>query len=345
MKARNLLAATALLAVGVATPSLAQFKFPSLFKKNQVRTGPQFQPYSSVGLGLGTSHYYGDIAPYGDPIGSTIGSLRWNVTGNYTRHFTPRLSARIGLTLARLGADDNRFANSTRFQNLYVRNLHFRNDVKELSVVGIYNFVRAERSYTKRPQWLPYAFTGLVVFAHNPRAKTPVGGLAGSGETQEWIRLQPLGTEGQGQPGYAQPYSLVQVGIPLGLGVRYKINQRWDVSLEAGLRVTFTNYLDDVGGPYADPNDLTPDAQAMANRTLEPTAARTGRDRTETVRRYLVNNQGFPDTNFDPFAQPIAGYFDRGDVRGTNTLKDSYLLTNFTVHYILPGGIKCPPLK
>ena len=137
----------------------------------------------------------------------------------------------------------------------------------------------------------------------------------------------------------------MQVGIPLGLGVRYKINQRWDVSLEAGLRVTFTNYLDDVGGPYADPNDLTPDAQAMANRTLEPTAARTGRDRTETVRRYLVNNQGFPDTNFDPFAQPIAGYFDRGDVRGTNTLKDSYLLTNFTVHYILPGGIKCPPLK
>lgn len=344
MKARTLLVAAALLAVGATTPTLAQFKFPSLFKKNGVRTGPQFQPYSSVGFGLGTSHYYGDLSPYGDPIGSTFSSLRWNVTGNYTRHFTPRLSGRIGLTLARLGADDIRFANSTRFQNNYIRNLHFRNDVKELSVVGIYNFTPAGRAYNKRPQFLPYAFTGIVVFAHNPRAKTPVSGL-GPDAGQEWIRLQPLGTEGQGQPGYAQPYSLVQVGIPLGLGVRYKINQRWDVALEAGFRVTFTNYLDDVGGPYADPNDLAPDAQAMANRTLEPIGARTGRDRTENVRQYLINNQGFPATNFDPFAQPIAGYYERGDVRSTNTLKDTYLLTNFTVHYILPGGIKCPPLK
>ncbi len=346
MITRNLLTVTALLVLGTATHSLAQFKFPSLFKKNERRTGPQFQPYSSVGFGLGTSHYYGDLAPYTDPIGSTFGSMRWNVTANYMRHFTPRVSARIGLTFARLGGDDIRFMNNSRFQNLFIRNLHFRNDVKELSVVGMYNLVPAGRSYNRRPQLLPYVFGGIAVFAHNPRAKTPAdGGFSPDGK-QEWVRLQPLGTEGQGQPGYAQPYSLVQVGIPLGIGFRYKINQRWDVSAEAGFRLTFTNYLDDVGGPYADPNDLSPEAQVLANRTLEPTGARTGRDRTDAVRQYLIASQGFPnDPNLDPFAQPINGYFQKGDIRSTNTRKDSYLLTNLTVHYILPGGIKCPPLK
>jgi hypothetical protein len=343
MMTRNLLTVTALLVLATATDSLAQFKFPSLFKKNERRTGPQFQPYSSVGFGVGTSHYYGDLSPYADPIGSTLYSMRWNVTGNYTRHFTPRLSARIGLTLARLGADDIRFMNKPRFQNLFIRNLHFRNDVKELSVVGMYNLVPAGRSYNRRPQLLPYLFGGIAVFAHNPRAKTPV---ALSDGKPEWIRLQPLGTEGQGQPGYAQPYSLVQVGIPIGFGLRYKINQRWDVGAEVGFRFTFTNYLDDVGGTYADPNDLSPEAQIMGNRTLEAVGARTGRDRTNAVRQYLINYQNFPnDPTLDPFAQPIQGYFQKGDVRSTNTRKDSYLLTNITVHYILPGGIKCPPLK
>ncbi|MCY7353103.1 MAG: DUF6089 family protein [Cytophagaceae bacterium] len=332
----------ALLLLGGAKESVGQFKFPSLFKKNNNVRRSIFQPYSSVGVGVGTSHYYGDLAPYRDVLGSTFKTLRWNVSANYTRHFTPRLSGRIGLAFARLGADDNLMEKKDNYVNNYIRNLHFRNDVKELSVVGIYNFTPGNRSYNRRPQVQPYIFTGLVLFAHNPRAKTP----AFPETPSTWVSLQPIGTEGQGQPGYGQPYSLVQAGIPLGLGIRYKINDRWDVSAEGGLRFTFTKYLDDVGGDYADPNDLSPEAQLMGNRTLEAIAARTGKDRTERVRRFLVEQRGFPnDPGLDPFGQPISGFADRGDNRSTSTLPDSYILTSFTIHYILPGKIKCPPIR
>ncbi|MBC7893708.1 MAG: outer membrane beta-barrel protein [Sphingobacteriaceae bacterium] len=337
MNTRNPLMFLVLL-LGIVPASQAQFK--SMFGKNKPGRS-QFQPYSSVGFGIGTSHYYGDLAPYRNVLSSTVNTLRWNVTGNYIRHFTPRLSARIGLTIARLGADDIKFEGNRNYQTQFIRNLHFRNDVKELSVVGMYNFVPTDRNYSRRPKVQPYAFAGLVIFAHNPKAKTP-----DFGDGQEWIALQPIGTEGQGQPGYAQAYSLVQVGVPLGLGIRYKINQRWDVSAEAGLRVTFTKYLDDVGGNFADPNDLSPEAQILGNRTLEPTAARTGRDRTEGVRQFLIEQRGFPnDPTLDPFGQPIEGFYQKGDLRSSSSYPDSYLLTNFTLHYILPGNIKCPPLK
>ncbi len=71
----------------------------------QVRRGT-FIPYSTVGFGVGTSNYYGDMASYTTPLKSTFGMMRWSVTGNYTRHFTPRLAARASFTYARIVGDD-----------------------------------------------------------------------------------------------------------------------------------------------------------------------------------------------------------------------------------------------
>jgi hypothetical protein len=65
-----------------------------------------FMPYSSVGFGIGTSNYYGDMAPYRRPLASTFAMMRWSVAGNYTRHFTPRLAARASFTYARIAGDD-----------------------------------------------------------------------------------------------------------------------------------------------------------------------------------------------------------------------------------------------
>jgi len=64
--------------------------------------------------------------------------------------------------------------------------------------------------------------------------------------------LQPLGTEGQGIAGYDEKYKLFSIGIPAGLGVKFNFNKTVNVGLEMGVRYTFTDYIDDVGGKYPD---------------------------------------------------------------------------------------------
>jgi hypothetical protein len=42
----------------------------------------------------------------------------------------------------------------------------------------------------------------------------------------------------------------VQAVIPVGLGLKVNINQRWTFSGEIGHRITFTDYMDDVSTTY-----------------------------------------------------------------------------------------------
>ncbi len=317
-----------------------------------------FIPYSSVGVGLGTSNYYGDMAPYRRPLASTFKMMRWSIGANYTRHFTPRLAARASFNYARIAGDDYIMNRDSKHENniFYARNLHFRNDLKEFSVQGIYKLTPDNRSYDRRPQFGAYLFAGVALTAHNPKARVPseadwtrmMPGVEYPGEG-EWVKLQPLGTEGQGNPGYDKKYSLVQFAIPVGIGVRYKINARFDISAELGFRKTFTDYLDDAHGKYANPALFAnnPLAAAMANRTQEHVAVRKGADRTESLKKFVQANYLNSAPDADPYAEMIIhGFANPGQERGNSpTNKDNYMFGQIHLHYILPSQIKCPPLK
>ncbi|GHB53722.1 DUF6089 family protein [Persicitalea jodogahamensis] len=324
-------AAVAMLMLLVSEAATAQFK------------SSNFVPYSSVSVGIGTSSYYGDLAPYSRPFASTFGMMRWSVTADYTRHFTPRFGARASFTWARISGDDFQMNKGSNGRALsFARNLHFRNDLKEFALTGIFKIIPDSRSYDRRPQFSPYIFAGIAAVAHNPMARVP--DLDGN----QWVKLQPLGTEGQGSPGdYAKPYSLVQLAIPVGFGLRYKINQRFDVSAELGFRFTSTDYLDDVSGNYPDPNVLKDDlSRAMSNRSAEPTAARKGGDRTAGLRNFLAEQYGINDAGIDPFvAIGQTDYASPGTPRGNPARKDSYMLGSIHLTYIIGSPIKCPPLK
>jgi hypothetical protein len=323
-------AVLAALVLGASDGARAQFKSSS------------FVPYSSVSAGIGTSSYYGDLAPYSRPLASTFGMLRWSATANYTRHFTPRFGARASFTWARITGDDFKMHQGDRaVPNLFARNLHFRNDLKEFALTGIFKIIPDSRSYDRRPQFSPYLFAGIAAVAHNPVARVP--DLDGD----RWVKLQPLGTEGQGSPGYEKPYSLVQLAIPLGLGFRYKINARFDVAAELGFRLTSTDYLDDVSGNYPDPNVLKDDlARAMSNRSAEPTAARKGGDRTAGLQKFLAERYQI-DPGVDPFvAIQQTDYASPNTPRGTHPGRnDTYMTGSIHLTYILGNPIKCPPLK
>lgn len=308
----------------------------------QRRSNPQFLPYSYVGFGAGTSTYFGDLAGYSQPLKTLTNMPRWNVGLMYGRQFTPRLGVRASFTWARISGDDYTYTKNApvKYAAQYVRNLHFRNDLKEFALIGTYDFIPGGRTPRDRPKIAPYALFGVALVAHNPKALTgrPAEGQPDS--TQNWVALQPLGTEGQGQPGYAKPYSLVTISVPIGLGVRYKLSEYLSLAAEVRVTPTFSDYLDDVGGPYPNPADLaSPLSRSFSNRDItangvisERFAARSGDDRQPGLDQITA-------AGISP---------DQLTQRGGGSrlpLRDSYLLTSFQIHYIIPAKIKCPPIR
>ena len=319
-------AAAVCLLIGQVTESWAQRRYNT-----------HFVPYSSVTFGGGTSTYLGDLAGYRQPFKTLFTLPRWNVGLGYTRQFTPHFAARAMFTWARITGDDYTFNknNISDGENLiqYVRNLHFRNDLKEFAITGIYNFVEDGRNSESRAKFTPYVFGGLALVAHSPEALTPDSTGAG----QRWVKLQPLHTEGQGQPGREKPYSLVTVAIPVGIGARYKLNDSFNIGAEIGYRYAFSDYLDDVGpGMYAARDTQQGVASSVTDRRREILAARPSShpNRYDAVQSLL--NSG------SVVAQDALNTTVRG---AKGILSDGYLLTNFSIQYIIPTKIKCPPVK
>ncbi len=310
----------------------------------QRRPNTRFIPYSTVTFGIGSSHYYGDLAGYRRAVRATYIMPRWNVGLGYTRQFTPHFAARALFTYARIAGDDYTFNKNTIEKNVvqYARNLHFRNDLKEFALTGIYNFVADGRNSNVRAKFTPYVFGGLALLAHSPEARTPaVAEEAAPYEARRWTKLQPLRTEGQGQPSRDKPYSLVTVAVPVGIGARYMINELFNVGVEIGYRYTFTDYLDDVGGAgYDDPATREGVTSRMADRRFQTIAARkkNGSD------RYAILKELFDAGNEEQKAA-ISDALQTNVRGGDGIFRDGYVLTNVSIQYVIPGKIKCPPVK
>ena len=100
------------------------------------------------------------------------------------------------------------------------------------------------------PRYRPYGFIGVGMFKYNPK-----GSITDANGNVTWHELHPLRTEGQGFAEYPdrKPYSLTQLNIPLGCGIKYMVSDRVNVSTELLYRKTFTDYIDDLSKDYIDP--------------------------------------------------------------------------------------------
>jgi hypothetical protein len=83
----------------VTTNTFAQKN--GLFSKKNV-----LNQYATVGIGGGSSHYFGDLAPYSRFYYGIYTNVRWNGSINYTRFLNANAAARISYTYARLYGDD-----------------------------------------------------------------------------------------------------------------------------------------------------------------------------------------------------------------------------------------------
>jgi hypothetical protein len=191
-----------------------------------------FGQSSEAGFMLGFSSYKGDIThSLFDPAGFKPAAGIF-----FKRSINNHWSHQLGLSYGTITGSD---ADSNDPFQLY-RNLSFRSRILEGSWVWEFNFFEYQ---TANPisTWTPYLLAGLAVYRFNPKA------LLGD----DWIELQPLGTEGQGIAGYNRKrYRRIQISIPFGGGIKLRLSQRFGLALEAGARRTFTDYLDDISTTY-----------------------------------------------------------------------------------------------
>lgn len=192
------------------------------------------------------------------------------------------------------------------------RNLHFKSNIIEFSVMGEFYFTKERPGhiyrYKKLKGWRHidmqvYLMAGVGGFYYNPKAVW--GG--------KYIPLQPLGTEGQGvKPGMSK-YKRVSLCVPIGVGFKYALDRRWSMGLEIGMRKTFTDYIDDVSTVYYDPIEI-----GNANGPMGAAAMFLANPTNSEVT--AANNGGVNPTAI-------------GQQRGDASDNDAYLFVHLTVNY------------
>lgn len=316
----------------------------SHFKGKKFHFGKE-KVYNAIGFSVNALNYYGDLAPKPNRISTDISFTRPGLGFSFTHRFGPRYSVMANFMYGTLKGSDSQSADLADAENgkfRYQRNLSFRNRIKELSVVAVFDLLQNQATYISRVKLTPYGFVGIAGFMHNPQALVPATGVNGQplAEAGTWVNLEPLGTEGQHStliPSDAnsgiKPYKLTQLAIPFGLGVRFRVNEVVDFAVELGFRYTFTDYLDDVSKNYVDldvfgNNEL---AKAMSYRSGE-IAAFAPNSGNPSLKTYTGRN-GQQYT-------VISGYGEEYNVNGSTNKRgssdrDIYMVTTFRLTYIL----------
>ncbi|MTI29510.1 DUF6089 family protein, partial [Xanthovirga aplysinae] len=180
--------------------------------------------YKEIGGGIGLLNYTGDL-------GKTI-DIRWArpaATVFYRMNFSPALSAKLALTGGQITGNDNHPADVLgQFRQ---DSSAFNTTIIEFSAVAEYNFLDYWREDRSTRLWTPYIFGGLGFFHFSYKNKAGKDLLKGKNINS----LQPM--------------------VPIGVGVKKMIGTQWNIGVEAGLRITFTDYLDGISDYSPDISD------------------------------------------------------------------------------------------
>ena len=157
----------------------------------------------------------------------------------------------------------------------------------------------------------PYGVIGLGLYHFNPQGsyRDPSTGDV------YWVDLKPLHTEGEGWAEYPdrKNYSLTQLNIPMGVGIKYFFSENVNVSFEIIHRKLFTDYVDDVSTKYVDP--------ALFDKYLSPSQAQIAKS---------ISNKSAQGYN-------TLGY-QKNAKRGDPSQNDAYFTAGFKIGFRIGGG-------
>lgn len=252
-------------------------------------------------------------------------SSRFVFVGGYRYKLNEIASVKGGLAYAQLYGSDRFSGDPHRLS----RNLTFRSPVVELTAMGEVYFIREKTSNRYRVRGIrgalgsgisAYLSSGLGVFWFNPRGKF-YGNDVYPGDNK-WYSLRPMGTEGQGLPGEKKKYSPISVCVPMGLAAKYSINRNVSLTLEYSLRLTFTDYMDDVSTNYYDPIAIA-NANGGLGTPKGDAAAFLSNPAFEVVKD---DGEVFIAGGRTPWQEPV-------QQRGDQTTNDTYMFAILALNY------------
>ena len=233
-----------------------------------------------VGFGIGLSNYWGDLAP-------SISFDESKVTSNvFARLNLSKVWALTGqiTSLQVSGTDKNFDFNKSR-------NLSFTDNITEYAGLVEYNF--ADYGYGVLDSKITgYIFGGMAYFKYSPQTVY-------AGQT---VNLRDLKTEDV-------IYGTYSFAIPFGIGAKWIFARNLSLEANFNIRKTYTDYIDDVSGKYADLSNSSLRTQQIADRSYEVIGSKPS----------------------------VAG-----TMRGSDNYNDWYMTFTTFLAYRLPGRIKCP---
>jgi hypothetical protein len=214
-----------------------------------------FKSKSELGILAGGSYYIGDLNPY-----EHFKNTKLALGLIYKYNINTRIALRANFNHGNVGASDASSSNAL----LKNRNLNFSSEIFEFGTGIEFSYLPFQIG-NPRYYGSAYLVAEIGIFHMNPTTKF----------NDDVIELQTIGTEGQGTSlTGASPYPKTQLCIPLAVGCKFAIGRKLTLSMEYGIRKTFTDYLDDVhSSRYIDSDQLGaingPLAATLSNRSLD----------------------------------------------------------------------------
>jgi Domain of unknown function (DUF6089) len=248
------------------------------------------------GISAGMAHYFGDLNTR-----AQVNKPKPSVGAYFRKSFGNYIGLRVGAHFAQLGYSD--VYSKNEFQK--TRNLSFNTNLWQLTLQGdfhFFKFIPGEPGYG----FTPYLTFGVGAFNYDPYAY-----LQG-----KKIFLRPLNTEGQNTTAFPdrKPYSTMAITIPFGMGIKYNLNDRVNLTFEITHHFTTTDYLDDVSKTYAGGAAFPPGPGGIASDA------------------FLLQDRSYE------YGDPIGA---KGKQRGWSKQKDQYLFAEIGVSFSLTS-YKCP---
>jgi len=273
-----------------------------------------------VGFSGGITNYYGDlgneswIQTGSTQPGAAITFRNFLGSSAYSGNLYRPLSMEVRFSWNRLQYDETKPIGNREGWELknYGRGISFRNDLFGTAVHVTYTLYSSPRLPLYKQHAAFFVFTGVGAYYGKPKADLFRGEVdinnryyvwsdgtirdgaeTGLGSSANIIKkdgeyetnLADWYTEGkdyQGETGKANMYKFINIGIPMGFGMRYGISKKVTLSTEFGYYMFFTDYLDDVSDAYPTyaevnanfPND--PVKQELALYITDPTGFGNG---------------------------------------------------------------------
>lgn len=275
----------------------------------------KFQPSHSLGFSVGASAFLGDLGGSRN-IGRgfvhdlDIQSTRPAIGVFYKYNLNYFLSFKGEISYMQVFGDDKytpaEFYVDRAYPRRY-RNLNFTSPIISLGGMVELNLYKYEIGNAEEFKFAPFIGIGGGGFWFDPRTTDPLTG--------ERVRLQPLGTEGQGLPGYGEKYKLFQPQVLGSAGVKFNAGPALAMTFEVVYHHTFTDYIDDVSTDFVDP-------MIFYNYYDAQTAAQIARLHNRSP------ELGIPDPRLQVITRP-------GEIRGDVTDNDQYFRVQASFIFLL----------